>query len=858
MNKWLLFLLFSVLPVFAAPVSQLFREYRDLHYEAELLKKSASREFSGITFSRDHLDLKLTEIRKRQEEYQDELIRLLFQELSLGRSSEFNRFCDFIAGIENSDTARAAFMPIKKQLEHRIKSELLGKKFMPSDRNYAVLERNLSRLEAVFSTISPAKGDADKKSAVPIYVSFLWHMHQPIYWPYEDVIATQNRGVYSYNVLDIFYSREGAYTNWPHNAVAAGLDLPHLGAQVSFSGSLIENLNTIENAGLRFHNWRDSYIKARNMKTELGNPRLDLVAFGYHHPLMPLCDYNNIRKQIQRHREIIGKNFGTDPAYSKGIFPPENAFAEWIIPALVDEGIEWALVDNIHFNRAVENYPWVKGENLFPPNKADQKNPPVDKWVQLNGLWAPSKVSAWAYKPHYVVHTDPETGRVATTPEGKPAKMIAVPTARYMGNEDGRGGFGALNYEAVMSQLEELNTDPNHPILIVLHHDGDNYGGGSYGYYHDNFQRFVDWARNNRHRFVPTTVQDYLQKYPVDENDIIHVEPGSWAGADNGDPEFKKWLANPDPETGYSYDVNSWGTMVAARNYVHTAAALAPDDERTKKAWDFMLVAETSCYEYWDGTEMWDSHPTRAVNEAVKLAREVIPAGFNDTTPPSIFMPQRTPYNPGAFQWSTEPEQSDVRFWTYVHDVSGLEGVYLNYRQKGQRGWHQLEMVPHYIESQTVPAPVIKADEYSVLLSGLAKLEIEYFVSAKDTKGNEAKSPANLVYIDRKTAQSSSQWLPEKPTAKDEITIYSTDAGFLHWGVNGWLAPIEEYWPESTKLWPDGKAVHSKLQGPDAEGRYFIKIGPFDNPVQPVSGINFVFHFLNDSWGTDKKITLTE
>lgn len=69
-----------------------------------------------------------------------------------------------------------------------------------------------------------------------------------------------------------------------------------------------------------------------------------------------------------------------------------------------------------------------------------------------------------------------------------------MPGARYEGNEDGRGGYGALQYEQVMDQYKQFNTDPNRPLLVVLHHDGDNFGGGSESYEHGNFQNMVNWA----------------------------------------------------------------------------------------------------------------------------------------------------------------------------------------------------------------------------------------------------------------------------------------------------------------------------------------------------------------------------
>ncbi|MBU2505362.1 MAG: hypothetical protein KJ799_01350 [Bacteroidetes bacterium] len=89
----------------------------------------------------------------------------------------------------------------------------------------------------------------DKPTAnSPIYIAFLWHMHQPIYWPYESVVATHNINRYPYSVFDIFNSRLVPYTSWQKNAIEKGIaaGLPNFGAQVSFSGSLIENLNNLE------------------------------------------------------------------------------------------------------------------------------------------------------------------------------------------------------------------------------------------------------------------------------------------------------------------------------------------------------------------------------------------------------------------------------------------------------------------------------------------------------------------------------------------------------------------------------------------------------------------------------------
>ncbi len=589
----------------------------------------------------------------------------------------------------------------------------------------------------------------------PIHIAFHWHMHQPIYWPYEDIAVTEANNRMGFSVYQVHFDRSGPYGTWPRDAVDAARAMAHAGAQVSFSGSLMENLNNMAAAGAWGAGWQAPWIEANGWDTAEGNPRLDIVAFGYHHPLMGLIDEADIRLQLAAHREARVRNFGV--ARSKGLFPPECAFSERMIPALAAEGIEWVLVDNIHFDRAHRCYPWVPESNLPPPNPADQLNAAATDWVQLNDLWAPSRVAApWGYRPHWVEYVDPGTGQAT--------RIVAVPAARYEGNEDARGGFGALQYEAVMSQYEHLNTDPDHPMLVVLHHDGDNYGGGTDSYYHANFSNFVNWVQGQPDRFVTTTIQDYLDRFPPAADDVIHVEDGSWAGADNGDPEFLKWNGDPNAD-GYSPDRNSWAVLTAVKNRVLTAEAIQPHTSiadvvdgtgsDTDRAWHFLLNAETSCYWYWDFSEggLWDSHPTRAANQAATFADSVIGAGA-DTVGPTIYLPQREPYNPGL---GLDP--SDFWVWTYVYDLSGLTQVQLHLRvdADGQRDaanevysggtWQVLPMQASDVPSQTDPAPAYKASGYQAQVSGLSGVLVDYFVSAEDGQGNQSRSPLMHVWV---------------------------------------------------------------------------------------------------------------
>ncbi len=718
-------------------------------------------------------------------------------------------------------------------------------------------------LAVALGAFTPAR--AGEAVNPPIHVAFLWHMHQPIYWPYESVVQTDALGRYGYSVTDIHNQRTGPYTSWPKDAVLKGMNagMPHFGAQVSFSGSLIENLDNLEAAGNgNFQGWKGNWSWIHSRSTSLGNPRIDLVGFGYHHPLMGLLGTLDLRKQIEDHRAAALAAFGGP--VSRGIFPPENAFSPRMIPALAAEGLEWVLVDNVHFDRAAAGYPYSTGGNLVEPNRADVRNPDPGDWVQLTDLWAPTRISGgWGHRPHWVEYTDPATGAVS--------RIVAVPADRYMGNEDGRGGFGALQYDAVMSQLEAYNTDPAHPLLVVLHHDGDNYGGGTDSYYGSNFQAFVDWLAANPTRFVCTTVQDYLDQYPPDGADVIHVEDGSWSGADNGDPEFKKWLGDPAAD-GYSPDRNSWAVVTAARNVVHTAEQVAPGSANTLNAWKYLLNAEASDYWYWDGAQdgIWDSHPTRAANQALPFAQAAV-SGGTDLTGPTIFLPQREPYNPGGTEWGIA-QPADFTVWTYVYDLSGLDSVTLKVRTDldgvipvgsaenatyaggpGVSGWTSIPMTASDLASRTDPLPLLRAQQWSAPVPGYADTLVEYMVEAVDGLGNVSRSPIRHVWVGASdgggAGGSGVAWTPSAPTAGDPVTVTVHGAARgakLHWGVNAWQVPIAAYRPAGTVLWGTGDAVETPmvLSGDSLT----LTLGPFNDPSQPVQSIPFVIHYDDDSW----------
>jgi hypothetical protein len=563
-------------------------------------------------------------------------------------------------------------------------------------------------------------------------------MHQPYY----DAV---NVDYWDGEKDGIFAQRQGPYTRFIPEAVWQYIHggLSHAGLSTSWSGSLIEQLDRCADTGRAngvFQNWQQGLCEVAQYKTAFGHPRINFTAFGYFHPLMPLIPERDVIGQIEWHREIVQQTFGI-PA-TDVLFPPETAFQAHLIPALKKAGVNVVIYDSIHHFRACQNYPYAGiCEGMLPPNPADQLNPPVDDWLQLNNVWGPSKISPQLLKPCLLTYTDHVN---------KVHEIIGIPAERYLGNEDARGGYGALQYEQVMGQIYDQlvktqSSDPKHPPFFILHSDGDNHGGGAESYYTSNTGRLVEMCQNDP-RFQLIGIQDYLQQFPVDPENKVHIEAGSWAGADNGDPQFTKWFSMAEQE--YSPDLNSWAVLTALQNLVHSVEDAGETGDLYHHLRRLLYTAETSCYWYWTGQAVWDGQVTKAANQACTLAGYLINQLVRqDKTAPSIFMPWVRPANPGGKMWGNNcltdaPEEATFR--TFVYDIAGVKSVVLHYFT-GESKTKSVEMedLGSY-PSQTQTS--IVANQYIVTLpKGTGN--IRYFVEAIDAKGNTAYSPVGQVFI---------------------------------------------------------------------------------------------------------------
>ena len=189
--------------------------------------------------------------------------------------------------------------------------------------------------------------------------------------------------------------------------------------------------------------------------------------------------------------------------------------------------------------------------------------------------------------------------------------------------------------------------------------------------------------------------------------------------------------------------------------------------------WHYYLASLDSGFVYYGCTadECW--RPVIAQSNAVRNVDSILAANPSlDTTPPTVFVPQRYPYNPGSTNFGVEysykqyiPTNTDFWVWTYAYDVSSITNVSLLFRLDGTNPptqdqfktytggantgpWISLSMTDRSVTPQnTVLPPKYIADYYYAKVSGITNSYVDYYVSATDAYGNTYKSPIQHVWV---------------------------------------------------------------------------------------------------------------
>ncbi|MBR6021978.1 MAG: hypothetical protein IK066_06110 [Kiritimatiellae bacterium] len=710
-----------------------------------------------------------------------------------------------------------------------------------------------------------------------VKVARFWHNHQPIYWPdwsseghvqfAKDSI--NNGGAHpANNLTDIFglHDRVQAYQYGPRNSLGACND--SAGYAISYSGSLIDNVRSLGSAGMLeyssdpFAGFRD----ACSWTDWKGNRRMDMVGFCYHHALAPVLPKAVFRKEVQMLKQSAwkawGNNYENNP--SRGFFPTEMAFSEEMIDVLADEGYQWVIVASHHFSRTCPTYTNHEGAvasanyniNSSEPNRADMNGPsPTAGWWYNspnpgNCAW---NVAPFAYQLHKVQYVNPSNGTTKT--------MIAVPSDDVLSYKAGYSG-------AEMQYADHIAygaTDDN-PVIVLPATDGDNAWGGGDSSWMQSWPDFTQQAYNRG--WDNTTIQSFVEVYSNNAT-LAHVEDGAWIFPEMcyGSPYFLKWVDPPcnaknldkcypgtqvDLETpGFALKFWDWAPIIAAANWCETAEKklghaeawriAAPheptaDPNAAEKAWHIYLAGLDSGFNYYGGLGNDDEcKPPLANLRAIELLRangcDQAALAATDTVPPSMFRPQRFPYNPGGytFGWFNFTSQdgnyrkkmgSDFYVWTHVYDVSGIpeDGVKLFVRADNDGfnpvgsiqnetfaggdevgEWIEIPMEKRVLPSTTDElnaladngqinyefAPAAVADYYFAKVTQFRGQLVDYYVEARDNKGNWTRSDIQHVYVEDDGTpaeggtggkRASASFAPEAPLDTDDITV-TFDAG---------------------------------------------------------------------------------
>jgi hypothetical protein len=174
---------------------------------------------------------------------------------------------------------------------------------------------------------------------------------------------------------------------------------------------------------------------------------------------------------------------------------------------------------------------------------------------------------------------------------------------------------------------------------------------------------------------------------------------------------------------------------------------------------------------------------TLAANAAADYADSVI-AGGTDVTAPTVWLPQRLPWNPGGFGGGSlwgypggqgAPMAGDFWVWTFVHDVSGVSRVEFKYRLDADGtnptasdqnetyaggpevgAWQTVPMTRrvfprgNYFNDPNINFFVLPdyiADQYYAHVSGLTQVLVDYYAEAEDSLGHTKRSPIQHVWV---------------------------------------------------------------------------------------------------------------
>jgi hypothetical protein len=332
-------------------------------------------------------------------------------------------------------------------------------------------------------------------------------------------------------------------------------DTAHL--HIGFSGVLLDQLLDPDIVDRYRHildipEMLDRYARASN---------IELIGMGHYHPIFPLIPQADWPEQLARARAVMLRAFGRAP---RGFCPPELAFTMDMIPALVQAGYDYLVVDGVHVR------PEDGITDVFRPYRACHEGVCIT-----------------------VVPRDRDVSK---------AQEAGLDVNWFQNDVRWRVGGSARPHE---SRLVTTWSDGENGAWVRQTHEGS-------GFFGDFFGPYMEQVRGGEFPITPVSLSAYLADNPPVA--LAQVQTGAWSVGSTSGYDRSQW-AGSERQRAAAIAVSDLSARYWDLRERLPAQCMSPALECART---LILEAQTSCFLFWG--EAWLPHLyARTVPAAAQL-----------------------------------------------------------------------------------------------------------------------------------------------------------------------------------------------------------------------------------------------
>jgi alpha-amylase/alpha-mannosidase (GH57 family) len=302
---------------------------------------------------------------------------------------------------------------------------------------------------------------------------------------------------------------------------------------------------------------------------------IEISTSAFYHPILPLlCDTNmgavstqglplpqerfrhpeDAREQLVRGLDLHEKVFGVRP---KGVWPSEGSVSEEVFSIGHSLGVKWMATDEGVLGRTINVSFGRDGEGRLPGSAAEK-----------------------LYNIHHYQKDDTEMDLVFRD------HTISDLVGFVYSNVPAHEAASHLIYSIKRAAQPVLDSGRDAVLSVIL--DGEN----AWEYFPQSgrefLRRFYDGLQQDS-GIEAVTVSEAIERHKTPAQ-LTSLVPGSWINAN-----FNVWIGAPE-------DNRSWDYLSAARDF-YTQVSPQSSEEQRKLAYEELLIAEGSDWNWWYGPE---------------------------------------------------------------------------------------------------------------------------------------------------------------------------------------------------------------------------------------------------------------